>query len=59
MTEDTEQPTQKTRPKGIDKKTGKPHKPVEIPVPTRKEVFDLMNGVIGKRSVPRDSGSGE
>ena len=34
-------PSQGTRPKR--------GKSVEIPVPTRKEVFDLMEGVTGKR----------
>lgn len=48
------QPTQKTRPRGKDKK-GRRHKPVEIPVPTRKEVFDLMRSVTGKRSTADDS----
>jgi hypothetical protein len=33
--------TQKTRPKK--------GKPVEIPVPTRKQVFDLIEGVSGRR----------
>ena len=47
------EPTQKTRPQGKDKK-GRRHKPAEIPVPTRKEVFDLMRSVTGKRS-ERDS----
>jgi hypothetical protein len=39
-------PTQKTRPKR--------GKPIEIPVPTRKEVEDFMRGVTGKR--PSDAG---
>jgi hypothetical protein len=30
------QPTQKTQPRGIDPKTGKPYEPVEIPVPKRE-----------------------
>jgi hypothetical protein len=37
---------QKTQPKK--------GKPIEIPIPTRKEVFDFMRGVTGKRP----SGSG-
>ena len=37
----TNRGTQKTRPKK--------GKPVEIPVPTHKEVEDLMRGVTGKR----------
>lgn len=36
------EPTQKTRPKK--------GKPVEIPVPTRKEVEDFLKGVTGRRS---------
>jgi hypothetical protein len=32
---DRDEPTQKTQPKGIDPKTGKPYEPIEIPVPTR------------------------
>lgn len=39
-------PIQKTRPKK--------GKPVEIPIPTRKEVFDFMRSVTGKRSSVRD-----
>jgi hypothetical protein len=34
-------PTQPTRPKGIDSKTGKPYEPIEIPVPKRG-VFDRL-----------------
>jgi hypothetical protein len=49
-------PSQKTQPRGKDKQ-GRRHKPVDIPIPTREEVFDLMRGVIGKRSGPHDSGS--
>jgi hypothetical protein len=41
-------PTQKTQPRGKDKATGEPHEPAEIPVPTRKQVDDLMRGVIRK-----------
>jgi hypothetical protein len=33
---------QKTQPKGRDKKTGKPHEPIEVPVPKRGEVEDLL-----------------
>ena len=57
MAENPQEPTQKTRPRGIDKKTGKPHKPAEIRVPTRAEVFDLMRGVSGARVSARDHGS--
>ena len=35
------EPTQKTQPKGIDPKTGKPYEPVEIPVP-RRGLFDAL-----------------
>jgi hypothetical protein len=42
--DEQQEPTQKTQPKK--------GKPVEIPVPTRKEVFDLMRAVSGKRSTP-------
>jgi hypothetical protein len=31
--------TQKTQPKGKDKRTGKPVKPMEIPVPKRRDVL--------------------
>ena len=54
MAEPKQDPTQKTRPQGKDKK-GRRYKPADIPVPTRKEVFDLMRAVSGKRSTP-DSG---
>ena len=33
--------TQKTQPRGIDKKTGR-HEPVEIPVPKKGEIDDLV-----------------
>ena len=46
VTEKKREPTQKTRPKK--------GKPVEIPVPTRKEVFDLIEGVSGKRPSSAD-----
>jgi hypothetical protein len=36
------EPRQKTRPKR--------GKPIDIPVPTRKEVEDFMRGATGKRS---------
>jgi len=42
------QPTQKTQPKK--------GKPIDVPVPTRKEVFDFMRSVTGKR--PSAGGSG-
>ena len=37
-----DKPTQKTTPKGIDPKTGKPYEPIEIPVPKRKDIEDLV-----------------
>jgi hypothetical protein len=57
VSKDPEQPTQKTRPHGVNEKTGEPYRPIEIPVPTRKEVEDLMRGVSGKRRSAPDSGS--
>ncbi len=51
----TPEPTQKTRPQGKDKQ-GRRYKPADIPIPTRKEVFDLMRSVTGKRSATDDSG---
>jgi len=41
MAEDRREPTQRTQPKGIDPKTGKPYESVEIPVP-RREAFDKL-----------------
>jgi hypothetical protein len=38
--------TQLTQPKGIDPKTGKPYEPIEIPVPTRQEVEDLISRAV-------------
>jgi hypothetical protein len=35
-------PKQKTTPKGIDPKTGKPYKPIEIPVPKRGEIEEML-----------------
>jgi hypothetical protein len=43
------QPTQKTQPKGIDPKTGKPYEPVEIPVPKRREIDDLLDRAVNQR----------
>lgn len=36
------EPTQKTQPKGIDPKTGKPYEPVEIPVPEKRDVLGAL-----------------
>ncbi len=33
---------QKTTPKGIDPKTGKPFEPIEIPVPKRRDFEDVL-----------------
>lgn len=37
----TEKRTQKTQPKGKDK-SGKPHEPIQIPVPRRKAFENLV-----------------
>lgn len=34
--------TQETTPRGIDPKTGKSYKPIEIPVPKRSDVEALL-----------------
>ncbi len=46
LTGQERQPTQKTRPKK--------GKSVEIPVPTRKEAFGLIDGVTGQRSTAQE-----
>ena len=33
---------QKTRPRGRDQKTGRPHKPIEIPVPKRGTIERML-----------------
>jgi hypothetical protein len=38
----------------VQKTQPKKGKPVEIPVPTRKEVFDFMRSVTGKRPSAND-----
>lgn len=40
---DESRPTQKTQPKGKDKRTGKVHDPIEIPVPKRRDVDGLLD----------------
>jgi hypothetical protein len=45
--------TQLTQPEGIDPKTGKPYEPVEIPVPKRDEVEDLLSR--SAKPVPQDA----
>jgi hypothetical protein len=43
MAEDHErEPTQRTQPKGIDPRTGKPYEPVEIPIPTKGAVLGAL-----------------
>jgi hypothetical protein len=37
--------TQLTQPRGINPKTGKPYEPIEIPVPTERDVMDLFEKV--------------
>ena len=44
------QRTQKTAPKGIDPKTGKPYEPIEIPVPKRGDIEQLLR----KAAQPRE-----
>jgi len=46
-----QEPTQRTQPKGIDPKTGKPYEPIRIPVPTRG-VFDRL---LRRAETPRSS----
>jgi hypothetical protein len=52
---DQDKGTQSTQPRGKDDQ-GQPAKPVKIPVPSRKEVFDLMRAVTGKRSDSGENG---
>jgi hypothetical protein len=53
MAEQDEQRTQQTQPKGIDPKTGKPYKPIEIPVPKRG-VFDRLLKRAESTPAPKD-----
>jgi hypothetical protein len=41
VAQDKREPTQRTQPKGIDPKMGKPYEPIEIPVPKRGD-FDKI-----------------
>lgn len=41
---------QKTTPKGINPKTGKPYEPIEIPVPKRGDIEQLLR----KAAHPRE-----
>jgi hypothetical protein len=47
MTDDHEREpkpkTQLTQPRGIDPKTGEPYEPIEIPVPKREDIEDLLS----------------
>lgn len=45
-------PTQKTQPRGIDPKTGKPYEPVEIPVPKREDFFGVLKRAFAGKSAP-------
>jgi hypothetical protein len=47
-----DQPSQKTQPKGIDPKTGKPYEPVEVPVPKRSEIDGLLTKALRARRKP-------
>jgi hypothetical protein len=47
------EPTQQTQPKGIDPKTGKPHEPIEIPVPKRAAWERLLKRA--SMPVPQDA----
>jgi hypothetical protein len=42
MGQDKRERTQRTQPKGIDPDTGKPYRPVEIPVPKKAEIDRLL-----------------
>jgi len=46
MADKKPEPTQKTQPRGIDPETGRPYKPVEIPVPKRKDFDKLLDRAI-------------
>lgn len=39
---DQRKPKQKTTPKGMNAKTGKLYEPIEIPVPKRDEIEELL-----------------
>jgi hypothetical protein len=45
--------TQKTQPKGKDKRTGEPAKPLEIPVPKREEIEVLLKRASGSHGKGR------
>ena len=42
MADKKPEPTQKTQPRGINPKTDKPYKPIEIPVPKRGYIDKLL-----------------
>lgn len=43
-----DEPKQKTTPKGIDPKTGEPFEPIEIPVPKRGDLDDMLRRAANK-----------
>lgn len=51
---DEPEQTQKTDPKGIDPETGKPYKPVEIPVPTRDAFLRDLEKVAPPAKTPQE-----
>ncbi len=46
--------TQQTQPKGIDPKTGEPYESVEIPVPKRDQIEDLIDRAAKPVARPND-----
>jgi hypothetical protein len=48
---DKREPKQKTQPKGKDE-TGRPHSPVDIPVPKRGDIDDLLSRASKPRKKP-------
>ncbi len=50
---DKQQKLQKTQPKGIDKTTGKPYEPIDIPVPKRSEIEGLLKRASGSHGKGR------
>ena len=54
MADHEREPTQKTQPQGKDKR-GRPHKPIDIPVPTREAVRDAFER-LAKADDPKKTG---
>ncbi len=50
------EPTQQTRPQGIDPKTGKRYEPIEIPVPREREIEDLLSRAAAGKDTPESDG---